>query len=100
MDNYAIRFTAKAKKDLDGVYRYIAEFLQESGTAEKMLDTLESEICSLKNLSNRCPERHRGIYADKGYRQLQVKNYTVIYRVDADKKQVVIVAVRYSRSQF
>ena len=48
----------------------------------------------------RCPERRTGVYANKGYRQLFIKHYTVIYRVDEESKTVLIVTVRYSPSQF
>ena len=46
------------------------------------------------------PERTTGIYAHQGYRQLLVDNYTAVYRVDESKKQVIIVTIRYSKSQF
>ena len=58
-----------------------------------------SAFKDLKNLPNRRPERCRGLYSDKGYRQLLVKNYMVLSRVDEKNKQVIIVTIRYSRSQ-
>ena len=39
-------------------------------------------------------------YADCGYRQLLIENYTVIYRIDEAQKQVIVVTVRYSPSNF
>ena len=68
-------------------------------TAEALIDKLEAEIFSLEQFPYRCPERSIGSYANKGYRQLLVKNYTVIYRIDETHKQVVIITVRYSRSK-
>ncbi len=41
-----------------------------------------------------------GAYADRGYRQIFVGNFTVLYRIEETKKHVLIVTVRYSRSQF
>ena len=35
-----------------------------------------------------------------GYRQLFVKNYTVIYRVNEKDKAVIIITVRYTPSAF
>ena len=35
-----------------------------------------------------------------GYRQLFVKNYTVIYRVDEKDKAVIIITIRYTPSAF
>lgn len=100
MDKYEVKLLSKALRDLDGIYAYIAKNLLESGTAAKLLDELEAQILSLEHLPYRCPERRSGAYANKGYRQLFVKNYTVIYRIDESEKEVVIVTVRYSKSSF
>ena len=98
MNEYVIKLTNRARKDLEGIFRYVTEALQEPGTAQNLIDTLEGEIKTLGTMPNRCPERRRGIYANRGYRQLLVKNYTVIFRVEED--MVRIVTIRYSRSQF
>lgn len=100
MDKYSVVLTSRALRDLDGIYAYISGELLEPETARKLLDTIESEILSLEQMPNRCPERRRGVYAGRGYRQLLVGNYTAIFRVDERKKQVVIVTVRYSKSSF
>lgn len=44
--------------------------------------------------------RKVGVYANKGYRQLFVKNYTIVYRVDNDEKEVMIITVKYSHQNF
>ena len=41
-----------------------------------------------------------GAYANRGYRQLLVGNYTAIYCMDEAQKQVIVVMVRYSPSNF
>jgi plasmid stabilization system protein ParE len=85
---------------LDGIYAYIAQNLREPGSASDLLEEIEKQILSLEYLPLRCPERRIGVYAGKGYRQLLVQNYNVIYRVDEVKKVVLIVTVRYSKSGF
>lgn len=100
MDKYSVQLMERALRDLDGIYAYIARTLSEPGIALKMAETIESEILSLATMPCRCPERLIGAYAEKGYRQLFIKNYTVIYRVDEQRKMVVVVTVRYSPSQF
>lgn len=100
MDKYTIKLTNRARKDLEGIFRYVTEALQEPGTAQDLIDTLEQEIKTLDTMPNRCPERRRGIYTNRGYRQLLVKNYTVIFKVEEDRALVRIVTIRYSRSQF
>ena len=100
LDKYRVMLTPRARRDLDGIYAYIAERFLERQTAEGMLDALEEEIFSLETMPFRCAERNRGIYAGKGYRQLFVKNYTVVYRVDEAAKTVIVVTVRYAASDF
>ena len=100
MDNYQVKLLPRALRDLDGIYGYIADVFLEPGTAEDMADALEDGILSLEAMPYRCPERKRGIYANKGYRQLFVKNYTIVYRIDEESKTVIVVTVRYSGSNF
>ena len=99
MDNYTVKLLSRALVDLDKIYAYIASNLHELGTAENVLDALEEEILSLESMPYRFPERRTGSYANRGYRQLMVKNYAVIYRVDEAQKQVIVVTVRYARRQ-
>ena len=47
-----------------------------------MVEEIENQILSLEQVLNRCALRKTGAYTNKGYRQLFVKNYTVIFRVD------------------
>ena len=100
LDNYSVKLLSRALRDLDGIYAYIAKTLQEPETALRMVEELEAQILSLETMPYRCAERRTGAYAGKDYRQLFVKNYTVIFRIDEKEKQVIIVTVRYSRSQF
>lgn len=100
MDKYEVRLMNQALRDLDDIYAYIAGNLLEPGVAAEMVDALESEILSLEYLPYRCPERRTGFFTNSGYRQLMVKNYIVIYRIDEANKQVLVVTVRYARSSF
>ena len=100
MDKYEVRLMNQALQDLDEIYGYIARNLQEPGVAAELLDALELEILSLEYLPYRCSERRTGSFANSGYRQLMVKNYIVVYRIDEAHKQVLIVTVRYARSSF
>lgn len=100
MDNYQIKMFARAFRDLDGIYAYLAQTLQEPVSADHLLDALEEAIFSLEQLPHRGAPRKTGAYAGKGYRQLFVKNFTIVYRVEEMQKQVLIVTVRYARSEF
>ena len=100
MDNYSVKLMSRALRDLDKIYDYIAHTLVEPGTALKLAERIENAIFSLETMPYRCPGRRRGAYAYRGYRQLLVENYTVIYRIQESEKQVIVVTVRYSSSEF
>ena len=61
-----------------------------------MIDDLENTIFSLETFPERGSIRRVGTYANQGYRQLFHKNYTIIYRVLEEKKEVHIVTVKYT----
>lgn len=100
MDKYTVKFYARAYRDLDGIYSYIANELLEAATAEKLIDELEEAIYSLEQFPERGAIRRIGVYANGDYRQLFVKRYVIIYRVRKDKQEVHIVTVRYAPSNF
>jgi toxin ParE1/3/4 len=99
-NKYSVKLLPRAYRDLDGIYTYIAETLIELGIAAKLVDSLEKAIFSLESMPQRGALRKTGAYANKGYRQLFVSNFTVVYRVAEAKKRVLIVTIRYSKSQF
>lgn len=99
-DTYKVKLMGRALRDLDNIYQYIARTLLEPGTALKLVEEIEREILSLEHFPNRCPIRRTGAYAKRGCRQLFVKNYTAVFRVDEAKKTVIVITVRYSPSQF
>jgi len=100
LDNYTVKLYARAYRDLEGIYTYIAENLLEPGTALSMIDELEKAIFSLEQLPERGAIRRVGAYANGDYRQLFVKNYVILYRVLKTKKEVHIVTVRYTPGNF
>ena len=100
MDKYAVKLLKRATRDLNEIYAYIARSLLVPDTALQLVNDIENAIFSLEELPSRGSERKKGVYAGKKYRQLFVKNYTIVYRVDEGKKIVVIVTVSYSPSLF
>ena len=76
MEQYNVKLLRRAVQDLDDIYSYIAQSLLEPETASRLLG------------------RRVGTYANQGYRQLFVEGYTIIFRIEESKKQVVVVTVR------
>ena len=100
MEKYEVLLTPKALRDLDAIYGYVADTLLEAGTAHALIEELEKGIFSLETMPYRCPERRVGVFANRGYRQLFVRNYTILYRIAEPDRQVIILSVLYSRSDF
>lgn len=99
-NKYAVNLLPRAYHYLNGIFTCIAETLIEPGIAEKCVESLEEAIFSLENMSRRGALRKTGAYANKGYRQLFVGNFTILYRIEEAKKRVLIVTIRYSKSHF
>jgi addiction module RelE/StbE family toxin len=87
----------QALEEMDSIYEYITLELQNIDAATKLVEKLETAIISLEGLPYRGTERKIGMFANKGYRQIFLKNFNIIYRVDSKKKQVIIVHVVYSK---
>lgn len=73
MDKYTVKLYARAYRDIDGIYTYIAENLLSPDTALNMVDELEKAIFSLEKFPERGAIRRTGAYANGDYRQLFVK---------------------------
>ena len=100
VDVYKVKMFDRAYRDLDGIYDYIANTLVEPGIALSIVDDIETAILSLGSMPHRCPKRKVGAYANQGYHQLFIGNYTAIFRIDEKNKFVIVVTIRYSSSQF
>lgn len=97
---YSVRLYERAYSDLDAIFAYIADSLLEPGAALKLVAELEQAILSLEDFPKRGAARRVGAYADGRYRQLLVKNYVIVYRVVEETKEVYVVTVRYTPSDF
>lgn len=100
MDKYIVKLLPKAYRDIDQIYRYIKEEFKEPTTAENTIKSIEKTILGLEYHPRRGTERKVGVYANRGYRQLFMKNFTIVYRIDEKMKFVIIVTVKYSRGNF
>jgi len=99
VDNFKIMLLAKARRDLEEIFQYLySEY--DRDIAEMTLAHLEERISSLETMPFRGALRKIGIFANQGYRQLFVKDFVIIYKVDIKIYQVVIITIRYSKSDF
>lgn len=92
--------TPRACRDLAGVHEYIIEKFKEPDTAESLIRDLEKAVYGLSMMPERGALRKTGAFSNKNYRQIFVKNFTVVYRIDKSSRQVIVVTVRYTPSDF
>lgn len=100
MDKYDVKLLSAAYRNLDEIYEYIATELNAEESAIDLIDQLEEAVLSLEIMPQRGARCRVGAYANKGYCQLFGKDFTIVYRINETKKQVIVVTVRYSKSQF
>lgn len=100
MAEYDVKLTSKAFSDIEGIYKYISENLCANSSAINIVNQIEEAIFSLETFPNRGSIRRTGRYANKNYRQLFVANYVIVYKVVEESKKVIVMTVKYARSNF
>ena len=100
MDKYFVKVLPRAYRDIDEIYTYISRILLENEIAMNFVKDIENVILDLGSFPYRGAERKIGAYANKGYRQVFYKNFSIIYRIDESQKTVIILTVRYSKRNF
>jgi len=100
MQKYEVKLYPRALRDLDDIYRYIFENLQAPESAMRQLERLENGILELESMPYRSAERKTGMYANRGYRELLIDNYIVIYKILEEPEEVHVVTVQYYRRNF
>ena len=96
MEKYEVLLYPKSYRDLDDIYSYIAIDKMELNIAKKQTDRIWDAILSLEDFPSSHQDRLYGRYADKGYKQLIIDNFLVIYKIDENKKQVLVVTIQYA----
>lgn len=95
LDKYSVKIYPTAISDLDVIYRYIAFQKLYSETAKKQINRIKKAILNLAVFPYSYPEINQGRFACKGYRNLLIDNYMVIYTVDEAERIVYIVSVQF-----
>lgn len=96
MKQYRVKISRLALADMEQIYSYIAERLQEPETAMNQYNRIAEGIESLTALPERCPLVDCEPERSQGMRHLLVDHYSVFYLVGEDT--VSIARVLYSSS--
>lgn len=97
---YALLRTDKANDQLYSIIQYIVEDSGSIDVALKYLDKMEAEIGRLRTTPHMGSYPRYSTLKRQGYRVLIVQRHLVFYKVDEDKRQVIIYAIVDSRQQY
>jgi plasmid stabilization system protein ParE len=97
MDEYKIDISDYAKQDIRDMATYIRDELLEPAFADSTTEAVLSAISKLDFMPARIPLVKNERLAKQKIRGLQIKNYTVFFRIDEALKTVDVVRVLYSR---
>ena len=95
MDKYSVMLYPRAFRDIDDIYAYIALEKMSPENAKGQTDRIWDAIKSLEQLPESHQDRLVGQFAGKGYKQLIVDNYIVIFKINKEQNRVYIVTVQY-----
>ena len=95
MDKYKVKVNPRAISELDRIYKYIADDKLSPQNARGQVDRMNKAVLNLETFPQSHQERNEGRYAGKGYRQLLIDNYVVIFRIDELHKTVYVVTIQY-----
>jgi len=97
MEKYKIDISNTATQDIRGIFQYITNDLQEPITANKTVDTVIDAIFTLESMPERIGFVRDSRLAKMEIRGLQVKSYTVFFRINETQGTVDVIRVLYSR---
>ncbi len=95
MDKYKVMINPRAIRDLDSIYKYIANEKLDPENAKGQVDRIKKAVLGLDTFPQSHQERNEGRYAGKSYRQLLIDNYIAIFRIDESCKTVYVVTIQY-----
>lgn len=98
--NYRIVRTGKADEQIRDIIFYIADDSGSTDIALNYLDKIEKAINRLSNFPESGSIPHNSILCKQGFRVLIVERHMVFYKIDIEKKTVIIYAVVDGRRDY
>ena len=92
---YKVMYTARAKKDLRNIFRYISEELLAPENATGQTERIMTAIRKLDTMPNRNRLYEEEPWYSRGLRFFPVDNYLVFYKTNDENEIVYIVRIMY-----
>lgn len=97
MDEYVVKLTRQAQRQIRENAHYIAFSLQAPDTALHLIDTIDKEIESLSRFPNSIALTEDEPWHSLGIHKLPFKNYLIYFWVDEPAKKVQVTAIVYGK---
>ena len=97
---YQIVMTDKANEQLNDLIMYIADDSKSKEVALNYLNRLEEAISKLENFPFMGMKPRYLTLKKQGYLVLIVEKHLIFYKVDQEKKQVIIYAIFNSKQEY
>lgn len=97
---YEILRTDKAEDQLREIIYYIADDSGSIDTALRYLDKIEKSIDRLKEFPNSGSVPRYSILKKQGYKVIIVEKHLLFYKVNEEKKTVIIFAIVDGRREY
>lgn len=96
-NNYAIAFSKDSADDLRDIGRYIEQVSGSRLVAGRQLQKIRDAVHGRASTPMRHPIASEGVVSRLNLRRMNVRNYAVFYRVDADSREVFVDRIVYGR---
>ena len=94
---YFLNITKVAEDDIISAVNYISDVLKAPMAANNLLDEIEKKEKILENMPNIYPFVSDDYLARNGIKFVMVKNYSLFYTINEDKKVVNVIRFLYGR---
>ena len=95
MRSYEVRVTPSAMEQLGTAVLYVRDELCMPQAAARLLNVIEEAVGSLSSMPNRFHSVGVEPLLTSGVRRMNVRGYSIYYRVDETSSTVVVFAVLY-----
>lgn len=97
MNEYVLRITEAAEKDLNSITDYIAFELRDPSAAWNQIERIQAILYALRQTPERYGIVQDPYLAQRGVRKIPIDHYLVFYTVDSLHGIVTILRVLYGR---
>ncbi len=94
---YKIRISNTAKAEIQEIYYYIADVLNNKPAALRRIDLIDAGIKKLSENPGHYPLVRNDYLASKGIRCIVVKTHIIFFIINEEEKSVYVLHILYGR---